>query len=434
MKKMFFALTMWLTLTLLIIGSSTRAAAQATPTPSAANLRAMEQQIFAEVNKIRTNPAALAAALTTMNQIMRPLPTPQPEFLSTLPDSTTTQFIGGYLASAISTAQNLQPMGALVWSPGLAQAALNYANSDPDGHDDGSTMQSRLAAVGVPFGSSAESINYGGSTALLQTYELYIDSGVPNVGHRMMMIDPKNTHLGVGCYYPNQKYKNITCVLNYADNWTEMSDLVKPEIGKQYAYREKNGTFRYFVLTSTTGGATSPYRISLCPYHIDPLDRRQTKQYSGNIDLPNLAGLTTVANAARENLVAMNQPCSTDGTPQGVLNNGTAFPVAGSAVPGAVQAPAAPAAAQGPAPQPVVKDGEQFAVIQTPGSTFAYFKVNGLRVRGTIGPNTPIPVTRCPEMTSTGTTYIEDMMSVEVALARGLTATNEPCPNTPYGQ
>lgn len=434
MKKMFFALTMWLTLTLLIIGSSTRAAAQATPTPSPADLRAMEQQILVEVNKIRTNPAALAAALTTMKQTSQPSERGSVEV--TLPDSTTTTVGVTYLDSAIAKAQTLQPMGTLVWSPGLAQAALNYANSDPEGHNDGSTLQSRLAAVGAyGAGGAAESINYGGSTALLQTYELYIDSGVPSLGHRMMMIDPKLTHLGVGCYYPNQKYNNITCVLNYAGNWVEKSDEVKHEIGKQYAFREEKGKFRYFVLTNTTGRPL-PYQISLCPK--DPV-----YGYGGSINLSDLADLTTVANAAAENLVATNQPCSTNDAPQGVLNNGTAFPVAGSAAPGSAQAPAAPAAAQapaapsaaqGPPPAPMVKDGEQFAVIQTPNSTFAYFKVKGLRVRGTIGPNTPIPVTRCPEMTSTGTTYLEDMMSVEVALARGLTATNEPCPNTPNGQ
>ncbi|MCB0105339.1 MAG: hypothetical protein KDE53_05510, partial [Caldilineaceae bacterium] len=138
-----------------------------------------------------------------------------------------------------------------------------------------------------------------------------------SLGHRTMMIDPKYTDFGVGCFYPNN-YNDITCVLNYAENWVEKMNMVKPEIGKQYAHSEGDGKFRYFVLSSVTNRGQFPVRIEVCPDKM------------GWVDMPDTAGLTTVEAALAEGLVATNTPCATDAAPHGILNNGASLPVTSS--------------------------------------------------------------------------------------------------------
>jgi WD40 repeat protein/uncharacterized protein YkwD len=286
------------------------AAPAAGAAPSAADLRALEQQILAEINGMRANPSGLAATLTAMKQNAA-------GDTLTLPDNSTLTAGANHLDSAIARAQAQQPLGGLVWSDGLAQAARAYAEKNPTGrHDFNSSPESRTAVFGTPgAGGIAESIASGQPTAKNQTYTLFIDSPSLDLANRNILTDPNLTHLGVGCYAPNQQGKT-TCVLDYAGNWADKTDQVAPEIGKQYALREGNGQFRYFVLSATNGPAPFPYRLHVCPNKF------------GWMDLSDLGNLTTVQNAATEQLVATNAPCAPADAPQGVLNNGSGLPAA----------------------------------------------------------------------------------------------------------
>ena len=92
---------------------------------------------------------------------------------------------------------------------------------------------------------------------------------------------------------------------------------VKLEVGKQYAFREANTTFRYFKLTSVTNtGGSDAIRIDLCP----------NPGAMGWITLSDANDLTTVETALHEQLTPKNEPCTADVAPHGVFTNGASLP------------------------------------------------------------------------------------------------------------
>ncbi len=303
-------------------------AAQQPPNEADVDLRALERDILAQVNEIRTNPQALASALEAAKANAT---SGQYGLQLTLADGTKQWAQAGYLDSGTSTARSLQPMGALVWADGLAQATRKYVEGNPKSHFDPGTPSQRAAVYGGSSFGPAESINWGGATGLAQTYKLYIDSGVSSLGHRSMMIDPQYTHLGVGCNYPNTwtnsppGAKTIACVLNYAQNWVEKDNLVKLEVGKQYAIREPSNTFRYFTYAGLKPNRWHSFMV--CPDSM------------GGMSMPDPgADVTTVDVAAAEGLVATNDPCPTEKAAHGVLNNGASLPVGVAPAAGTVAA------------------------------------------------------------------------------------------------
>ena len=316
--------------------------------PSKVDLRALERDIFAEINSLRTDPKTLLANLLFAKQNAKQQ-TNRNDWTYTLPDTTIAPLSKMYyLDTAIGSAQTQVPVKPLLWSDALAQVTRKYAERNPQGHFDfGTTLSSRAAESGS-WTALGENINYGGTTGLDQVYSLYIDDGVPDFGHRNSLKDPKWTHVGVGCFYKN-KFNNITCVVNYATDWVDKSDMPKLEVGKQYALREGN-TFRYFKLTSTTNRAPFPIRIDVCPKPGE----------MGWINMPDAAELTSVEAAQAAGLVAANEPCDKNTVPHGILNNGTSL-----AAPTQTPTPTS-AGATSSVPTPTPTGAAQVAPTQTP--------------------------------------------------------------------
>ncbi len=316
--------------------------------PSKVDLRALERDIFAEINSLRTDPKTLLANLLFAKQSAKQQANGK-DWTYTLPDTTIAPLSKMYyLDTAIGSAQTQMPVKPLLWSDALGQVTRKYAERNPQGHFDfGTTLSSRAAESGS-WTALGENINYGGTTGLDQVYSLYIDDGVPDFGHRNSLKDPKWTHVGVGCFYKN-KFNNITCVVNYATDWVDKSDMPKLEVGKQYALREGN-TFRYFKLTSTTNRKPFPIRIDVCPKPGE----------MGWINLPDAAELTSVEAAQAAGLVAANEPCDKNTAPHGILNNGTSL-----AAPTQTPTPTS-AGTTSSVPTPTSTGAAQVAPTQTP--------------------------------------------------------------------
>lgn len=400
--------------------------------PATVDLDALERDVVTEINRIRTDPKEFANVLAGLTST--PMTNARPyDIRLQFPDGEDSGESRAYLNSGIATARGLAPMKPLEWSAGLAKAAGDYAARNPQGHRDfGTTLGGRLAAVGAAQGGSAENIDYGGATGLAVAYRLYIDSGVPDLGHRNTIINPRLTHVGVGCFAVN-KYKSVTCVLNYGENWVDKQNMVKLEVGKQYVALEPDGTVRYFKLSELRGDWG---RLQLCP---DP-------GKMGSISGSGIAAdLMTPAMAAAKGLKATNEPCAEDAAPLGVLNNGSSLPIVAeaeapkpvaqataTAVPSAAESPAtatavpAAAVAQGGAPDAAagakLEVGKQYAVPDKPG-TFRYFKLTQLPAQA--GGTATLDL--CPDARSIGDVYVADILTVAAAQAKGLAATNQPC-------
>jgi uncharacterized protein YkwD len=285
------------------------ASAQQPPDPAQVDLLALEREILTEINKLRTNPAGMAATLVDMKNnatVQRGDP------VLTFPSGQRWVSDYTYLNSAISDAQRQTPLQPLSWAEGLYQAAHNYAIRLPKGHRDfGTTPASRVAPYGSAAGGVGEGIMYGGNSAFEHVAGLYIDAGVPNLGHRKQLVDPSYTHVGVGCGY-DSRARSITCVVKYGANWTEKSDEVNPEFNKQFAFKNKAGQFQYAILKPSSDRKWA-YQVHPCPGNV------------GWISVPDAADLTTVEQAQADGRTAINQPCDTATAPFGVLNNGTSL-------------------------------------------------------------------------------------------------------------
>jgi hypothetical protein len=84
----------------------------------------------------------------------------------------------------------------------------------------------------------------------------------------------------------------------------EQTIVMKPEIGKQYAIREANNTFRYFKLTRARGEA---YTFDLCP---DP-------GKMGSVSATRPTNVMRVEVALAQQLTPKNQPCDVTAVPYG---------------------------------------------------------------------------------------------------------------------
>lgn len=395
------------------------ASSAAPPDQTTVNLRTLEQQVFAEYNNVRTQPQVLAQNLAAMQQSAKPS---KFGVTVTMPNGTKYDFVPSYLNSGLSTAQKLQPLKALIWNDGLATAARKYAERNPEGHFSfGTTPSSRIAEFGTGLGGDSESMSWANPDefGLRMVYRWYVDDNTPSLGHRNMMINPALTHMGVGCYYPNQK-QLITCVADATVGWIDKTNEPKLEVGKQYAYREANNTFRYFRLTSLQG---ETFRIDVCP------DAGKLGSISGT----GTGALTTPEVAALEGRKAMNAPCSEAVVPLGVLNSGGRYPVSVVPAQGNPPAVATPTVAT---TQPTAKvinetvnvEEEQLYAQRLAGNTFQYVKYlwhDNSGYRFGVCPNATVlaPIT-LPNTTS--------MLTPKTALDNQLTPTNERCPlNTP---
>jgi hypothetical protein len=86
----------------------------------------------------------------------------------------------------------------------LANAKANPSHTSPDGQTFGQRMQKvGLKCVG-------ENISFGPANAVLSLVLLYLDQGVPDLGHRASLLNVSYTEMGIGISaYPNNLFMVI---------------------------------------------------------------------------------------------------------------------------------------------------------------------------------------------------------------------------------
>jgi len=95
------------------------------------------------------------------------------------------------------------PCGPLTLERGLVRAATRHARDlgkrGAAGHDgaDGSDVQARIEAEGEWWGIVAENVSLGWKLAKDVVLNLLVDDGVESRGHRLNVLDPRATCLGV---------------------------------------------------------------------------------------------------------------------------------------------------------------------------------------------------------------------------------------------
>lgn len=87
----------------------------------------------------------------------------------------------------------------------LGSKKANPSHSSPDG----TTFQARVQKANIQT-CAGENISFGPKNALLGLVLLYIDRGIPNVGHRLSLLSASFTEMGIGISpYANNYYMTI---------------------------------------------------------------------------------------------------------------------------------------------------------------------------------------------------------------------------------
>ena len=171
-------------------------AADAQP-PAAASL---EEEVIAEINEARTNPAAYAGKLRQYRSHFQ-------ENVVHLPGSDVglrTREGVAAVDQAIAFLTRQAPVTPLQYSPDLAEAARALAAHQAlvggTGHTDAEGLDGR-ARIKSHKGSGlmAEATAYGASDAAAVVRQLVVDDGVPSRPHRKILFEDKYRRAGVAC-------------------------------------------------------------------------------------------------------------------------------------------------------------------------------------------------------------------------------------------
>ncbi len=215
-----------LSLFMVALVSMTLHAAEPAPTFSFA---ALEEDVLEEMNLLRRDPRAYADKLAALRRFYRG------KRIIRGPNEPAILTVEGVAAldEAIDALRRAPPrLPRLARSSGLAAAARVHAEdlgrTGALAHDgsDGSSPGQRVSRMGTWDGIVAENIAFGPSEAEDIVIGLLVDDGVPDRGHREVLLTRELFFAGVACG-PHPTY-HITCVIDYATSFKPKRRTVGP--------------------------------------------------------------------------------------------------------------------------------------------------------------------------------------------------------------
>lgn len=181
---------------------------------------ASDRAVLDELNRARRNPVAYSDRLGARQQYYSGA-------ILRLPNMTAIETKEGIAAlhEAIAELRTASSLPELTFSVGLSRAARDHVRDQGPkgavGHDgsDGSTPLLRADRYALRSAAAAEAISYGPSDPELVIAGLLIDDGVPDRGHRRILLDRLYRFGGAACG-PHARYRTM-CVLDLSPNYAE---------------------------------------------------------------------------------------------------------------------------------------------------------------------------------------------------------------------
>ena len=175
----------------------------------------LTQQVIAELNRVRTNPQAYAAYLEKFRSYY------QADGTFRIPGRVAMRTHEGVTAldEAIRELNHATPQPLLNTSDILAGSAhalvIDQSQNGQFGH--GSFPFERMARCGVTRSFKGEDVAYGARSAQSIVYNLVVDDGVRDRGHRRNILTTEFHEAGVS-YGSHPKY-GVMCVIDFAGGY-----------------------------------------------------------------------------------------------------------------------------------------------------------------------------------------------------------------------
>ncbi len=186
-------------------------------------LSALEQEIIAQMNLARTNPAAYADWLEEMRQYYK-------DTLLRIPGRTIVLTKEGVSAldEAVTVLRQTEPLLPLTTFNGMSMAAQDLVKEGSDTNEEMASNRTKvseaIALYGIASGKQGENISYGGSSAQDIVMLMVIGDGITNRIHRQNILEPRYNATGVACDI-HPVFGNL-CAVTYAGSYQDSLPLL----------------------------------------------------------------------------------------------------------------------------------------------------------------------------------------------------------------
>jgi uncharacterized protein YkwD len=142
---------------------------------------------------------------------------------------------------AFDELESLSRLPPLIWSDGLASAALTHCNDTGPlgivGHIGSreTTLQQRIEKNGKWSESIAEALDYGSVTGFEVVFSLLVDDGLTTRPHRKALLNPNYSKVGIGAS-PHSEFKTVACLL-FAVNYDDNDDFERENVSENLVPR-----------------------------------------------------------------------------------------------------------------------------------------------------------------------------------------------------